>query len=60
MEYTCGVCKKKVGKDFYKFVSHTEGHIIDVIKKSHPQWIEKNGVCGQCLEYYHKQIKGEK
>ena len=60
MVYVCDVCKEKVSGDSIVFISHTEQHIFEIIKKQHPQWIEKNGVCQKCLEYYRTQLKGQK
>ena len=59
MDYRCPVCQKNVGVDLQSFVDHTEGHIVDIIKKDHPDWVRKDGVCKKCLEYYHKQMKGQ-
>lgn len=57
MSYKCAVCGTEVD-DLTKFTQHTETHIVDVIKKKHPDWVEKNGLCRKCLDYYRKQIKG--
>ncbi|MFH1360792.1 MAG: hypothetical protein ABIJ41_07170 [Candidatus Omnitrophota bacterium] len=58
MEYQCDVCGKKVTGDSLMFIRHSEEHIADVIKKKHPEWDEKNGICLKCLDYYRKEIKG--
>ena len=58
MNYLCDICKGEVSGDSLTFIVHNEEHIVDVIKKKHPEWIEKNGVCHKCLEYYKKQLKG--
>ena len=58
MEYTCPTCGKKVDRDLMIFIGHTEEHIADEIKKTHPEWKEEKGVCKKCLEYFKKEIKG--
>ena len=58
MEYICDICKEKVMGDSLQFISHNEGHIVDVIKKRHPEWIEGNGLCQKCLDYYREQLRG--
>ncbi len=58
MSYKCSVCGKTVSADLSKFVQHTERHIVDLIKKQHPDWVEDNGVCRKCMDYYRKQMKG--
>ncbi len=45
-----------MSRDLLVVISHTEEHIIDVVKKAHPDWIEKNGLCKRCYEYYKKQL----
>ena len=58
MQYTCPVCKNVVEGDLKKYVDHTEEHVLDIIKGKNPHWVEKDGVCPKCLEYYKRQIKG--
>lgn len=57
--YTCTVCGEKVEDNLITFKEHTDEHIIDVIKQEHPQWVEQDGICTKCLDYYRKEIKGE-
>lgn len=59
MDYKCGVCGEKVEGDLISFKNHTEDHILDIMKKDHPQWVDENGVCRKCLDYYRKQLTGE-
>ena len=48
-----------VPRDLLVFKRHTEGHIADEIKKSHPEWAEEDGVCRKCLAHFKKAIRGE-
>lgn len=41
------------------FLDHTEQHIIDRIKEVHPEWVEADGVCKPCADYYQRELKGE-
>lgn len=59
MQYLCGTCGKKVDGDLRVFVDHTEGHIIEVIKRKNPAWVEKDGICQKCYEYLKKEMKGQ-
>lgn len=59
MEYKCSICGENVGKDLLSFIDHTDNHVIDEIKKGHPEWVAEDGVCQPCLEYYKKQLKGD-
>lgn len=58
MEYQCSVCNTKVSGDLMVYKKHTEQHIIDLLKHDHPEWIEDNGLCKKCYEYYSAEIKG--
>jgi len=59
MKYQCPVCGKVVQDELPVFISHTEEHVVDIIKDKHPEWIEKNGLCHKCFDYYKGQLKGE-
>lgn len=59
MEYICGVCGERLNRDLLGFKKHTEEHIVEIVKKDNPQWVEESGICPKCLEYYQKQLKGE-
>jgi len=59
MEYKCSVCKNEVEGDLLVYIDHTEKHIMDEIKASHPDWVEKDGVCQKCIDYYKNQLKGD-
>ena len=41
------------------FLRHTDQHVIDQIKKEHPEWVAEDGVCKPCSEYYRGQLIGE-
>lgn len=44
----CPLCNKPVDS-----IEHiTEQWLLDVIRKEHPEWIEKNGLCTKCIAYY--------
>ena len=58
MEYQCSVCKETVQGDLLVYIDHTEKHIMDEIKANHPDWVEKDGVCHKCVDYYKGQMKG--
>ena len=58
MVYTCPTCGKEVERELVTFKDHTEGHIVDEIKKMHPDWKEEDGICKKCLDYFKDQMKG--
>jgi len=48
----CPLCKQEVNENLLKLHSHKEKLIIELIKKKNPGWVEKDGACPKCLEYY--------
>jgi len=59
MTFVCPTCGKKMPRDLDLIIPHTEKHIVEAIKKEHPDWVEKDGVCKKCYEYYKRQIHPE-
>lgn len=57
--YRCPLCEKAMERNLVLFLTHTKRHIIDRIKEEHPEWVEKDGVCKPCAEYYERQLSGE-
>ncbi len=58
MDYRCAACNTVVSGDLLVYVDHTEKHIVDLLKHDHPQWVEKDGICKKCLEYYRAELHG--
>jgi len=56
MEFTCPICSQEMPRDLQIIAPHTEGHIVDEIKKTHPDWAQENGVCKKCYEHYKNQL----
>ena len=59
MDFICPTCEKAIPYDLKVIVSHTDEHIIEVIKKLKPNWKEEDGVCKKCYEYYINQLHGK-
>jgi len=57
MKYKCQICDREI--DDYASLAHikAEEYLIDLIKRDHPEWKEKNGTCKKCIEYYKKLVK---
>ncbi|MCK9554950.1 hypothetical protein M0R36_03925 [bacterium] len=56
-EIKCPICNKRISSDVLTVKLHTEEHIVEEVKKNHPEWIEKDGVCPICLEHYKKLFR---
>lgn len=37
------------GEDLH---SIAELYVLDVIKSEHPEWVEQDGTCEKCIQYY--------
>ena len=57
--YRCPLCNRNMERDLVLFLDHTQQHVIDQIKKKHPEWVSEDGACKPCAEYYEKEISGE-
>ena len=57
MDFVCPTCGKKMPRDLAVVFPHTEEHIVDMIKKKHPEWADKDGICKKCHEYYKSQLR---
>ena len=57
--YQCPLCGRKMARDLLLYLDHTQQHVIEQIKKEHPEWVTEDGVCQPCAEYYRKQITGK-
>jgi hypothetical protein len=58
MEYVCSVCQQRIQGEPILLKEHTDKHIIDLLKHDHPEWVEDNGLCPRCAEYYRSEIAG--
>ena len=58
MQYQCSVCQKAIEGDMAVYMDHTQNHIMDLVKRDHPQWVQSDGLCKPCYEYYKAEIEG--
>ncbi len=52
MKKVCPICKKTVDEDMAQACDKAEDWILATIRRSHPDWVEKDGSCSKCLAYY--------
>ena len=45
MEFICPTCGKALPRDLVVIIPHTEEHITNEIKKTHPDWATEDGIC---------------
>lgn len=57
--YQCPLCGRRIRRDLVLYLDHTQEHVMEQIKKEHPEWVAKDGVCRPCAQYYRMQMKGE-
>ncbi len=58
--YTCPICGEKVERELLTYIAHGDLHIVDEIKKRHPDWKCEDGLCPKCLECYRQMKEGER
>ena len=58
MDYTCPICLEKIPGDMITYMQHGDKHVVDLLKHDHPDWVESNGVCRKCYDYYKAEIDG--
>ena len=57
--YTCPTCGETMERDLSLFMDHTDKHIVEEVKKLHPNWITEEGFCPKCADYFKKAMSGE-
>ena len=58
--YTCPTCGEKMARDLVLFTRHTDAHIVEALKKTHPEWITDEGFCPKCLDHFKAALRGER
>ncbi len=52
----CIVCGDHVNSLIYNFHFENETEVLRRIKAEHSDWVDINGVCGRCVDYYQTEI----
>ena len=50
----CPICQKKVDSFSAEVCHEAKEYIMKRIKDDHPEWVEKDGLCPKCMDYYEK------
>ena len=50
----CPICKRENDEGTVDLCSAAYKYVIEKIRRDHPKWVEKDGACPKCLEYYEK------
>jgi len=53
----CPLCKQEESAAMVDTCVSAYQYAIKMIKQDHPGWVEKDGACPKCLEYYNKLVK---
>ena len=51
---TCSICGDEVRPDDADLHASAEDWVIDQIRRIHPKWVEVDGGCPRCVEFYKK------
>lgn len=55
---TCPLCEQQVDEFKYDLHESVDRVVLDWIRRQHPDWVEEDGACPRCLEYY-RQMKSK-
>lgn len=55
--YSCQICGRDIDESAAMMHVKTEEYLLELIRRDHPQWKEKQGTCHTCLDYYRKLVK---
>lgn len=57
MKYRCQICERDI--DDFVSIAHikAEEYLIELIRKSHPEWKADKKTCLKCIDYYRKLVK---
>ena len=50
----CPICHRAVDEDIVTACQEAQGWVIESIRRQHPDWVEADGSCLRCLEYYQR------
>lgn len=50
----CPICKRAMDEPVVDVCTGAYKFVIERIKDEHPGWVEADGACPKCLEYYKK------
>ena len=56
-KYRCQICRKTVHQAHSLEHVKAEEYLLNLIRKDHPQWEQKELTCPECVEYYRKLMK---
>ena len=48
----CPICNKELDQPIVDTCIEAYNYVIKRIKQEHPDWVEKDGACPKCIEYY--------
>ena len=48
----CPLCKREVDENIIILHTIKDKMIIDAVKQKNPHWVEDDGSCPRCIEYY--------
>jgi hypothetical protein len=59
MPKKCPICKAMVEDDMVRLCQEAEDWIVGSIRRAHPEWVQKDGSCAKCMDYYKGLGKSE-
>lgn len=56
---TCPLCEQPVEELKYPLHESVDRVVVDWIKRQHPDWVEEDGTCQRCLDFY-REVKSSR
>jgi hypothetical protein len=60
MDFSCPICKQTIPYELKAVMSHQDEHVVEQIKKNHPDWAQDDGICRKCYDYYKSQVRSQR
>ncbi len=54
--YYCPLCQQVVQEHLRPIHETAEEWVISHIKETHPEWIESNGACPNCIQFFRSNL----
>lgn len=55
--YRCSRCGKIIRGSLLLVHTKAEEYIIELLKRDHPEWVDHNGACSHCEQYYQALVE---
>ena len=58
-KFRCPICERHVDDQIIPFHKNVERQILESIRERHPRWVEPDGSCPKCIDFYKALIRNK-